>query len=119
MRASTAVDADRTIARVRIQEAAVRRLDDIYVYTRQRWGKAQADRYIRGLFNAFEQIRPRSMMSRPIPAAFGVEGFFFKYERHFVYWKTLSNGDIGIVTILHERMHQIARFRGDFYQGEP
>ena len=25
-----------------------------------------------------------------------------------------SNGDIGIVTILHERMHQIDRFREDF-----
>lgn len=114
-----AADADRTVARIRIQEAATRRLDDIYVYTRQRWGKAQADRYITGLFEAFELIRSRKVMSRPIPAAFGVEGFFFKYERHFVYWKTLSNGDIGIVTILHERMHQIARFRGDFYQGEP
>ena len=26
------------------------------------------------------------------------------------YWRKLSNGDIGIVTILHERMHQIDRF---------
>ena len=26
----------------------------------------------------------------------------------------LSNGDIGIVTILHERMHQMQRFREDF-----
>jgi hypothetical protein len=28
-----------------------------------------------------------------------------------VYRKRLANGDIGIVTILHERMHQIERFR--------
>jgi len=26
----------------------------------------------------------------------------------------LANGDIGIVTVLHERMHQIERFREDF-----
>jgi hypothetical protein len=38
----------------------------------------------------------------------------FRYQRHFVYWRTLSNGDIGIVTILHERMHQIDRFRDEF-----
>jgi len=25
-----------------------------------------------------------------------------------------SNGDIGIVTILHERMHQMDRFKEDF-----
>lgn len=31
-----------------------------------------------------------------------------------VYWRRLSGGDIGIVTILHERMHQIERFREGF-----
>jgi len=29
------------------------------------------------------------------------------------------NGNIGIVTILHERMHRIARFREDFYGDVP
>jgi hypothetical protein len=48
-----------------------------------------------------------------------VQGFFFRYERHFVYWRRLSNGDIGIVTILHERMHQIERLRDDFFGKEP
>jgi toxin ParE1/3/4 len=43
-----------------------------------------------------------------------VEGFVFRYERHFVYWRKLSNDDIGIVTILHERMHQMDRFHEDF-----
>lgn len=99
---------------VRIQEAASLRLDDIYRYTRDRWGEAQADRYITGMFEAFERIDAHGILSKPIPAAFGVEGSFFRYERHFVYWKRLSNGDIGIVTILHERMHQIDRFRDDF-----
>jgi toxin ParE1/3/4 len=53
-------------------------------------------------------------MSRPVPAEFGVEGYVFRYQRHFVYWRKLSNGDIGIVTILHERMHQIDPLRDDF-----
>ena len=51
--------------------------------------------------------------SRPIPAEFGVEGFYFRHEHHFVYWRRLSNGDIGIVTVLHERMHQMDRFWED------
>jgi len=38
----------------------------------------------------------------------------FRDERHVVYWRRLSNGDVGIVTILHERMRQIDRFREDF-----
>ena len=43
--------------------------------------------------------------SRPIPAEFAIDGFYFRHEHHFVYWRRLSNGYIGIVTILHERMH--------------
>ncbi|MBT0778485.1 type II toxin-antitoxin system RelE/ParE family toxin [Paracoccus sp. pheM1] len=99
---------------VRIQEAASLHLDDIYRHTRDRWGEAQADRYITGMFEAFERIETHGVVSRPIPAEFGVEGFFFRYERHFVYWRRLSNDDIGIATVLHERMHQIDRFREDF-----
>lgn len=98
---------------VRIQEAASLRLDEIYRYTRDRWGEAQAERYITDLFAAFDKIESHAVASRPIPAEFGVEGFYFQHARHFVYWRRLSSGDIGIVTILHERMHQMERFRGD------
>lgn len=97
-----------------VQEAASWRLDEIYRHTRDRWGTQQADRSITGLFEAFDGIATHRTSSRPIPAEFGIEGYFFRYERHFVYWRWLSNGDIGIVTILHERMHQIDRFREDF-----
>ena len=37
----------------RVQRAAGYRLDEIYVYTRDRWGEEQADRYINGLFARF------------------------------------------------------------------
>lgn len=99
---------------VLIQEAASWRLDEIYRYTRDRWGTEQADRYIAGLFEAFDGIETHRTSSRPIPAELGIEGYFFRYERHFVYWRRLSNGDIGIVSILHERIHQRDRFRDDF-----
>ena len=99
---------------VRVQEAASLRLDDIYRYTRDRWGEDQADRYITGMFEAFDRIEAHGVVSKPIPAEFGVEGFFFRYEHHVVYWRRLSDGDVGIVTILHERMHQIDRFKEDF-----
>jgi toxin ParE1/3/4 len=99
---------------VRIQGAASHRLDEIYCYTRDHWGAEQADDYITGLFAAFAKVATHGVVSRPIPAEFGVEGYCFRYERHVVYWRRLSNGDIGIVTILHERMHQIDRFREDF-----
>lgn len=99
---------------VRVQAAASHRLDEIYRYSRYRWGVDQADRYIRGLFEAFDKIASHGVLSKPIPAAFGVDGYYFRYERHYVYWRWLTNGDIGIVTILHERMHQMSRFREHF-----
>ncbi|PTM40384.1 type II toxin-antitoxin system RelE/ParE family toxin [Bosea sp. 124] len=99
---------------VRVQQAASHRLDEVYRYTRDHWGTEQADRYIAGLFEAYGQIQTHAVISRPIPAEFGVTGYVFRFERHFVYWRRLADGDIGIVTILHERMHQIDRFREDF-----
>ena len=90
------------LANVRIQQAASFRIDEIYQYTHDRWGGAQADGYVTGLFEAFEKIATHEVMSRPIPAEFGIDGFFFRYKKHFVYWKEFVNGDIGIVAILHD-----------------
>ena len=101
------------MTRVRVQEAASRRIDEIYLYSRHRWGTERADTYITGLFESFDRLASDGVFSRPIPVAFEVHGYCFRYERHYVYWKILSGGDIGIVTILHERMHQMDRFRDD------
>lgn len=76
-------------------------------------GAEQADRYITDLFTAFDKIEGHGVASRPIPAEFAIDGFYFRHAHHFVYWLRLSNAAIGIVTILHERMHQIDRFRDD------
>ena len=101
------------MAGVRIQEAASRRLDEIWRHSQVRWGTPQADSYINGLFSVFHKIGTPEVMSRPVPAAFGVDGYVCRFKHHFIYWRPLGNGDIGIVTILHERMHQIARFQED------
>ena len=86
-----------------------------YTDTRGTGGEQRrADPCITGLFEAVGKIEPRRVMSRTIPAEFGVDGYFFRYQRHCVYWRNLSNGDIGIVTLLHERMHEIDRFHGEF-----
>lgn len=96
---------------IRVQAAASLRLDEIYRYTRNRRGAEQADRYITELFAAFDRIESRGVASHSVPAEFGVDGFYFRYAHHFVYWQPQSNGDIGIVAILHEQMHQIDQFR--------
>ncbi|ETD85431.1 type II toxin-antitoxin system RelE/ParE family toxin [Rhodobacter capsulatus] len=98
---------------VSIQETASPRLDEIFCYTRDRLGVDEADRYITDLFAAFDRIEGSGVASRPVPAEFGVDGFYFRHAHHVVYWRRLANGDVGIVTILHERMHQMDRFWDD------
>lgn len=57
---------------VRIQEAASLRLDEIYRLIRDKCDEAQADVYITGLFDCFNRIHTNEILSRPIPAEFGV-----------------------------------------------
>lgn len=97
----------------RVSRAAGQRLDEIFVYTRDTWGDEQAERYVRGLFATFEDIAARRATWRQIPAEFGIDGYFCRYERHVVYWRVLEDGAVGIATVLHERMHQLDRFRED------
>jgi plasmid stabilization system protein ParE len=44
------------VAQARIHEAASWRLDEIYLYTREHWDEAQAQRYITGVFDSFDRI---------------------------------------------------------------
>ena len=96
-----------------VSAAAGQRLDEIFAYTREIWGQDQAETYIRSIFAYFERIASRELVSRVVPAEFSVEGFYTRCEHHYVYWRTLSDGAVGIVTVLHERMHQMSRFRED------
>jgi len=98
---------------INVQNSASLKIDEIYRYTLKTWGEEQAKSYVNDLFESFNNIGNSLVVSYPIPADFGINGFYFRYEKHFIYWKYLNSGDIGIVTILHERMHQIKQFFTD------
>jgi toxin ParE1/3/4 len=101
------------VSAYKVSVGASQRLDEIYTYTHDHWGETQAERYVRRLFTRFEAIAERRFPWRPIPAEFGIDGYVCRYERHFVYWKIIGDGEVGIVTILHERLHLLDRFRED------
>lgn len=96
-----------------VSAIASQRLDEIFAYTRDNWGVEEAEVYIRGLFGCFDQIGRQQIVGRAISAEFGMEGYYHRHERHYVYWRRLSDQCVGIVTILHGRLHQTDRFRGD------
>lgn len=97
----------------RVSRRAGDRLDDIYRHTREHWGEAQAERYVQGLFARFAEIAARAFPWRPVPAEFGVDGYVCRHEHHYIYWRVLGDGSVGIVTVLHERMHQSQRLNED------
>src|SRR5690606_30926683 len=96
-----------------IQAAASARLEEIYRYTVERFGLAQADRYLNGAFALFEDIAEKRVRWRRIPGEFGVEGYFTRYRSHFVFWKPRSDGEVAIVAILHQRMDLARRLQED------
>jgi plasmid stabilization system protein ParE len=101
------------VSRFELSPRADARLDEIYDYSLKQWDEVRADRYLDELFDCFRDIALGRVRSSPIPAEFGVDGFYRRQKRHFIYWKRLANGSVGIVTILHDRMHQIDRFQED------
>ena len=95
-------------------DAVGNRFDAIYRLSLGRWGQPQAGASVKELFEAFDYIESRGVVSRPIPAEFGLQGYHFRCGKYLVYWKYLTTGDIGISTILHERMHRVGRFKDEF-----
>ena len=49
---------------VRVQRAAALRIEEIYRYSRERWGEAQAEAYLTGLFEAFAGVAPGAHLRR-------------------------------------------------------
>ena len=98
-----------------VQRAAARRIDEIFRYTEETWGRPQAEAYVHGLFDHFGAIAERRTPWRRIPAAFEVDGYFSRYGHHFIYWRERAGGPVVIVAVLHERMNLQSRFRDDFF----
>lgn len=96
-----------------VSAIAGQRLDEIFAHTRETWGQAQAEAYVRSVFSCFDRIARRDRIWRAIPAEFGVDGYYCRHEHHYIYWRQCSDGTVGIVTILHERMHRTDRLVED------
>lgn len=98
--------------KVRILPSARRRLLEIWDYTARTWGTEQADRYLNGLEKHLSGLLDDRTKWR-VPMA-GIPGVrFSQYEHHYVFFRELGSCDIGVITILHERMDLPRRFRED------
>jgi plasmid stabilization system protein ParE len=95
---------------IKIQHSASILIDEIYRYTKSSHSEEYSKTYIGGLFTSFNGVSDSQTKSFPISADFDVHGFYYRYENHYVYWKYLRSGDIGIVTIIHKHANQLKPF---------
>ena len=76
-------------------------LDEIYAYTVDRFGEAQADAYLTGLLARVAEIDAGAAHSRALPPELEIDALSCRYRSHVIYWKTLADGRTGVFAILH------------------
>ena len=88
--------------------AAKRQLFEIEAYTAAQWGDDQAERYVRGMFEHAQAVTEGRAAVRNLDRSLQLKGFRSHYERHNLYWRRLSEDEVELVAILHQRMEQRA-----------
>lgn len=90
------------MAEYRLTPAAESDLEAIWVYTLERWGAEQADRYIDILTAAFAEL---AQSPKTAPACDQIRPGYRRrsVERHMIYFRITAYG-VAIVRVLHDRM---------------
>jgi toxin ParE1/3/4 len=103
----------------RLYRTADERLDEVWSYTYEKWGEQQAEKYIKGLFDYFQKLSDNKLLwcSLPgrlvVPEQLDIALYFGRYKQHWIFFKELSSGDIGIAAILHDAMDIPVRLQDD------
>ncbi len=102
---------------VKIYAPVEARLIEIWDYTFDQWGEDQADTYIRGLIEAIHTVHRQRYRWRPVidDALRGV--WFIRHEHHYMFFRELSDGSLGIISILHESMNIPMKLKEDVVSG--
>ena len=93
--------------------------DKIWREPVEQWGEAHAESYLRGLHAHLHRLCDNHLLWRRLPQRLAVppdikrEAYFSRYERHYLFFRTLNNGDLGVMSILHEKLDMAVRLRED------
>ncbi len=75
--------------------------------------------YITGLHSHLRRLCEERAIWRKLPQRLAVpadvkrEAYFSRYEHHYIFFRELDNGDLGVMSILHERMDMPVRLAED------
>ncbi|MCX6970554.1 MAG: type II toxin-antitoxin system RelE/ParE family toxin [Verrucomicrobia bacterium] len=97
----------------KIHAAAESRLIEIWNYTLEKWGEKKADAYVRRLVAAIHSLGDTRHLWRRVPDKTLAGIWFARHEHHYIFFRELSRGTVGIITVLHESMDLPARIKDD------
>jgi len=95
----------------RFFRAAEERLIEIWDYTLEKWGEKQADAYVRGLVGAIHSLASNRQRWRRVPDRNLAGVWFVRHEHHYIFFREISGGSVGVITVLHESMDLPARIK--------
>ena len=91
------------MANYRFTNDAVKDLEEIWSYTKQKWSVEQADRYYALIIDEIEFIASNPLLGRSIDHV--KEGYrSTRVKSHVVFYKQQEDDKILIVRIFHQRM---------------
>jgi len=102
-----------TLNAPKIHQSTQARLLEIWDYTERTWGAKQADACIRALIAAIAKAQTERHGWRPLRDRTLTGVYFIRHEHHYIFFRELSDGTLGVISILHENMDIPARLRDD------
>jgi toxin ParE1/3/4 len=96
------------MAKVILRQEAIDDLNDIWVYTFEEWSEKQADKYYESLEFACLQIGQNPELGKEY-AGISNNLLGLRTGKHIIFYQVISEQEIEIIRILHERMDLINR----------
>ncbi|NOR57239.1 MAG: type II toxin-antitoxin system RelE/ParE family toxin [Sulfurimonas sp.] len=87
----------------RISEQAINDLNNIWVYTLNKWSKEQADRYYDLIIGEIEFVADNFLTGKPIEQT-RKNYRVTKIKSHLIFYRKVENDSVEVVRILHQRM---------------
>ena len=87
----------------RISKQGINDLNDIWIYTLNKWSKEQADRYYDLIIGEIEFIADNFLIGKSVEQT-RKNYRVTKVKSHLIFYRKMGNGIVEIVRILHQRM---------------
>jgi toxin ParE1/3/4 len=98
------------MAKYFLTKKAVDDLTEIWNYTFEEWSEQQADKYYQMLIDNFKELAQNPKLGRNYDGIMTTL-YGLKVTRHIIFYRKLSENEIEITRILHDRMDLKSRIK--------